>query len=246
MHALLEARAHVDGADSFTPLCAAAESGRVDVASMLLKAKADLDAQDDDGYTPLANAAENSQTDVVVLLLQAKSHVDNPDARGRTPLFHGLDSVDVARQLLQPRARVDAVDHAGRTPLMVAANQSYCCEDAVPLLLEAKASVHALGKHGRTALHEAVVHGIKQHARVRFNDQDLPDVDEHGHAIPCAAIDARYTNIIALLLAAKSDVDIPDHTGETPLSRASRHEWLPAMQPFSSKPAGPANNNTRP
>ncbi len=122
----------------------------MDVASTLLKAKADLHAKDDDGQTPLSTAAENSQSDVVALLLEAKSHVDEPDARGRTPLFYGLDWVDTARLLLQAKSSVDAVNRARRTPLMFAAKRGY--DASVPLLLEAKSSVDAVGGRGRTAL----------------------------------------------------------------------------------------------
>jgi ankyrin repeat protein len=55
-------------------------------------------------------------------------------------------------------------------------------------------------------------------------------VDEHGQALPCAAVDARNINIIALLVAAKSDVNRHDVVGETSLFKASRRSWILAMQ----------------
>jgi ankyrin repeat protein len=96
---LLERDAPVDAvADNemrVTPLHSATAGGHEDVARLLIKAGADVNARQRHGYTPLHGAAQNGQVDLVDVLLEAGA---DPAARtddGRTP-------ADLAREAGRP------------------------------------------------------------------------------------------------------------------------------------------------
>lgn len=82
---------HARDADQSTPLHCATWKGHEDVAALLIKAGADVNAENQNehwGTTPLHAAAHANQASIAKLLL---SHGANPkalDMQGRTPLFH--------------------------------------------------------------------------------------------------------------------------------------------------------------
>eukprot|EP00975_Prorocentrum_lima_P054440 11417440-Prorocentrum_lima.AAC.1 len=47
-----------------TPLCVAAQGGRIGVVRTLLAAGADMEAKENKGWTPLCNAAVKGHTDI--------------------------------------------------------------------------------------------------------------------------------------------------------------------------------------
>ena len=55
-----------------TPLYIASQEGHMDAVTLLLKANADPNIQDDKGATPLYLASQNGHTETVALLLKAR------------------------------------------------------------------------------------------------------------------------------------------------------------------------------
>ena len=85
--ALLEAR-DIDGS---TALHCAAWKGHREVVDFLLKAGADVHAQNSNdhwGTTPLHAAAHANHTAIVQSLIDAGADVNANDMNGKTPLFH--------------------------------------------------------------------------------------------------------------------------------------------------------------
>ena len=72
----------------------AASGGNARVISVLLKAKAAVDAGDQDGWTALRVAAAKEQLDVVHLLLAAGADIEHKDNRGRV-----MASISTGREL---------------------------------------------------------------------------------------------------------------------------------------------------
>ena len=77
--------------DGSTPLHCAVWKGHQQVVDLLLKAGADVNAQNENdhwGTTPLHAAAHANQAAIAQLLIDYGANVRATDREGRTPLFH--------------------------------------------------------------------------------------------------------------------------------------------------------------
>ena len=77
--------------DGSTPLHCAVWKGHQQVVALLLKAGADVNAQNENdhwGTTPLHAAAHANQAAIAQLLIDYGANVRATDREGRTPLFH--------------------------------------------------------------------------------------------------------------------------------------------------------------
>lgn len=134
--------------DGMTALHWAARFNQAEIATLLLRAKANVAATTRiGGYTPLHVAAENGAGDVVALLVKAGA---NPNAAGEvgvTPLHLAAIQGDARaiKALIDAKATVDAREPQwGQTPLMIAAAKGRT--EAVKLLLAAGADHKAAAK----------------------------------------------------------------------------------------------------
>jgi uncharacterized protein len=74
-----------------TPLMLAAREGNVDLARLLVSARADIDAVTGDGKTALALAIFNGNYELASYLVDSKADVNKADAQRFTPLFWAVD-----------------------------------------------------------------------------------------------------------------------------------------------------------
>ena len=105
-----------------TPLMYAIEQEKEDSVQVLLKQKANVNAQDRNGMTPLMYAAAKGNTAILDQLLHQKSLQPNyTDALGRTALFYSIyaPSTESAKLLLTDN-NINAADQHGNTPLLYA------------------------------------------------------------------------------------------------------------------------------
>jgi ankyrin repeat protein len=118
---------HIDVRDCHgrTPLHCAAVVGNVDVAQLLLQARADPNAVADDALTPLHLATRTNHLATMALLLDAKADAD------RFTATHGHSSVHLAT--------LCALQHAGDTR-------------ALQLLAKYNADFSAIDYNGHTAM----------------------------------------------------------------------------------------------
>jgi ankyrin repeat protein len=127
---------------NLTPLQFAALTRNAHVASALIKAGADVNANGGPGgYTPLIMAGYSGCMQVAKVLLDVGPAVqlNARDALGNTALHAAamLPSMPVTMALLEARADVNAMNHKQRTPLWTAANN-----DIAYMLVEAGAEVN--------------------------------------------------------------------------------------------------------
>jgi ankyrin repeat protein len=140
-----------------TPLHAAAERGLNEVARLLIRRGADVNARRPDRCdTPLHFAASAA---VAVVLIEGGAEVEALDWSGRSPLHWAAQfgRADVAEVLIRFRAEVGRPAADGATPLHWAAQEGH--SEVIRLLLGHGARPDVPDRHGRTALHRAAWRG---------------------------------------------------------------------------------------
>ena len=145
-----------------SPLLAATRDswhGRPDAVTTLLANGADPRATDAEGNTPLHFAARSSDPGVAALLLDAAAELEALNGEGWSPLGVACAAGNwrLARFLLERGARAEP--EGGQPALLAAAAVEDDDPAGVALLLKHKARVGAVGRDGRTALHEAALAG---------------------------------------------------------------------------------------
>ena len=102
-----------------TPLHYACHSRAGEIADMLLKGGADINAKDQQGMTPLMVAASAGATDLLYMLLERNAQMDIADNDGRTALMYAVvHSEDMCVSLLlEYGADVNRKDKMGATAL---------------------------------------------------------------------------------------------------------------------------------
>ena len=122
--------------DGATPLFVAAHRGHLEVARLLLHAKANMEKAKNDGDTPLSIAAHRGHLEVARLLLDAKADKDKANYLGTTPLSIAAHRghLEVARLLLHAKANMDKAKKRWRHPSV---HRSSLGGGATPLLVTA-------------------------------------------------------------------------------------------------------------
>lgn len=95
------------------------------MASMLIKAKCEIDAKRESGCTPLYIAAQKNSLDIMGLLLRSGADVEAKRDNGCTPLHVACEQghVDAIKLLIHSGAQVRATSSTGWTPLMLSAKK---------------------------------------------------------------------------------------------------------------------------
>jgi len=250
---LLDANAAVDhkGHLGNTPLFWATVQGRIEIAQCLLEAKANVDVPNTDGATALFSAALYDHTEIVRLLLHAKANANCAQRQigsGGTAQLSGQTALglaardgrmDVVRLLLEGGARINNQDSHGQTPLFLAA--THCQHEVVRVLLEADAALELPTIQGQTPLFGAAIKGDAKivlmliHAGASYDvTADIttgagrfsPTPGSVRSPVLHAATRHRKTDMVAVLLEAKANVDLQDARGDTALALAAYNHDL--------------------
>ena len=149
---LLEAGAKLNSQDHSrkTALNLAAEHGHAEIVALLLGAGLDKDWQDVHGTTPLISACIAHHLEVVEMLLAAKASTDKIQQHGSTALMwaSAKGHTRIVSLLLGARASPDALGSDSTALIDAAINDNI---DSVHLLLNARAAISSVDKHGKTA-----------------------------------------------------------------------------------------------
>ncbi len=200
----LEAR----GPEGDTPLLAAVETGRRELARLLLEHGADPNAANRRGRTPLMEAALRGDLELVAMLLEAGADPHRQDRWGETALFDAVRAghLAVVRRLLEAGADPDVANtrpgrepDSGYTPLMYAVTRAGIgtfgdWEAMVALLLEAGADPNRRTPSGATALMVAQ----------RYGQQALAELLRRHGAKPILAAGTRRYDLLLAAAAAGS------------------------------------------
>lgn len=140
--------------DGCTALMFAALAGHVDVATLLLDCKANINVESDSNKdSPLTFACWKGHVDVVKLLLERNANIEHRTKEGFTPLmFSALGGhTTVAKELLKKQAKVNEPSGSNNDiPLTSACWKGH--HEVVKLLLEYKSNIEHRTKDGCTPL----------------------------------------------------------------------------------------------
>lgn len=232
---LLDHGANVNAIDNFrlTPLHTAAAcnygNSHQKVAEVLLKAGADVDAQDENGSTAFhILVTRPASVKVIELFLDHKANVNAVNSQGETPLMIAISgsSVEVIFSLLENGAEINAANAIGSMPLHRAAakNQDKSHMKVVEALLKNGAAVNAQDTDGNTPLHHLVAKSSAKVLQLFLDSGADVTLKNHHEEVPLfEAVRNSNHEVVQLLLDHGSDVNsLETGSGSTPLHEAAR------------------------
>ena len=154
--------------EGFTLLSLAVIRNNIEMAELLLKYKADVNAEVDLTDSVLIGAVDNNNMEMVKLLLSYGADIDYQGFRGRTALFSSLnkggenkENIEMVKLLIKNKADVNIAydgDYGNEeTPLMYAAMNGY--KETVKILIENKADINKRNINNANALIYAYMFG---------------------------------------------------------------------------------------
>jgi uncharacterized protein len=180
-----------------TPLLYAARDGRLDIARMLIAAKADVQLADANGITPLLMAITNNHLDVARFLVEKGADVNAADWWGRAPLYAAVE----IRNRDYGRNDEHDIDRPAALEL-------------IKLLLDRGANVNIRTKE------------VPPIRRFITPLGDLSWVDFTGQTAFLRAALAGDISLMRLLLDRGADPNIPTFAGTTALMAAAGVNWM--------------------
>ncbi|KAH9165606.1 hypothetical protein EDB89DRAFT_2008573 [Lactarius sanguifluus] len=142
-----------------TPLCAAAARGHLEVAQVLVKCDAHVDAAGRNGWSPLLWASEIGCLELSRLMLDLGADINFRDSSSRTPLSLASDKdhQEITTLLLQRGADANIWEQ-GKGTILIKALQREDLVFARRLLMNYGADVNARNDDGLSLLHLATGH----------------------------------------------------------------------------------------
>ena len=174
----------------------ASREGQAGIVDLLLKSRADVDAQFP-WASALHEALKSCHGEVAEVLLNAGANKDAQDSEGRTALHLASENglTGMVACLLKAGADKDVLDDFGLTPLHYAARNGEPCDvEIAGMLLQAGASKDVQDLRGNTALHRAsrrghtelvdllLKAGVNSDVRNRFGFTALDLASDFDHA----------------------------------------------------------------
>lgn len=211
------------------------------IAARLLAAGAEVNALDHDDNSPLHLAASTGDKALVALLLERGARPNVHNKNGLTPLLlavpdqpnqpgkaEGTDGRDIALLLVEHGANINATDVSGQTPLGRAVGSNNL--DLARLLLEKGADPNGHSATQATPLWQAVIARRVEMTRLLLRHGADINV-RHGDIASRSSLISQAMEqvtrstgaekeLVTMLLDAGVGLNVPDGSGETPLTQA--------------------------
>jgi ankyrin repeat protein len=232
--------------DGQKPLDWACLENKLNLATILLDAEADVNCLDHDGYTPLITACAQGHLDIVKLLLARNANVkiqafDGDSVLVRASRFGHVEVIDhlIARE--DGKELIDVRNDKGETPLLIACRFGF--GPTASSLLKAGADRMQPSHEGWAPILEACKwrytsivhmlllskeHGVTDDIRMALLEQR----NEKGSNFTALHYACYYghVEVARLLLRNDASADITDSKGRTPLHNASRQGYLEVVE----------------
>ena len=219
-----------------TPLHVASAGGFVELACVLLKHGADIEARDGDDTSPLELATINVHLEFIRFLLQHGADVNARNKQRLTPLFWASrwEIPSAAQVLLENGAEVNARSDYHQTPLHRAK-----VAEVVQVLVDHGADADAQDSlYQRTPLHLASQDARVDVVRALLENGADANARDDTNMTPAHLASSSYDSymeeevlsIVRLLLQYGSDIHVVDDFGETAFMRATIGKYQRVMQ----------------
>jgi ankyrin repeat protein len=200
----------------------ACEQGNLDVASLLLKNGADIEAKYNFGRTALHVAGENGRDSVLSYLIKAGANIEAKDNVGRSVLqrtsYRGY--LSLATLLLDAGADSECRDETGSFPLHSACEKGHT--HITSLLLDRACNIDCRDNFGRSPLHLSCLYDhLDTVTWLCDKGASLNIVDVDGRTPLHVASFKDHTEIVSYLLSVAANIDCAASDGRTPLHCAA-------------------------
>jgi uncharacterized protein len=181
--------------------------------------------------TDLHIAARGNDAAGVARLIAGGARIDARDKAQRTPLLVATraNAIDAARVLIESGANVNAKDNIRDTPFLYAGAEGRL--EILRMILKAGANLKDTNRYGGNALIPACHHGHPETVRELLKT----DIDvNHINRLKWTALletiilsdgGPTHQDILAQLIAAGANVNIPDGDGVSPLAHARQRGY---------------------
>lgn len=187
-------------------LCVVAESGNLEIVTLLVESGAEIDATDSRDQTSLQTASTKGHKALVAYLLDHGANIYHEDIFGRTPIQDAacFGFTEIVQILIDSGADLQRPDLNGWTPLHLCHN----LPEIARFLLENGANVNNVQKNGATPLHLAARNNYPEVVKVLLSYNPDLEISSTGResALSAAALDGP-TDVIRLLLEAGADIN---------------------------------------
>ncbi|XP_063643919.1 ankyrin repeat domain-containing protein 18B isoform X1 [Pan troglodytes] len=174
-----------------TVLHLACVHGRVQVVTLLLDRRCQINICDRLNRTPLMKAVHCQEEACAIILLKHGANPNIKDIYGNTALHYAVynEGTSLAEKLLSHHANIEALNKEGNTPLLFAINSRR--QHMVEFLLKNQANIHAVDNFKRTALILAVQHNLSSivtlllQQNIHISSQDMFGQTAEDYAFCC-------------------------------------------------------------
>jgi ankyrin repeat protein len=203
----------------YTALMWAAANGHQDVVDILLRYKADFEAEDHSGRTAIMMAASNGYLNICEQLHGAGADIFKKDDSVGTALISAAAGghADIVRWLVDKGGNVNNADNSGNNALMAASLRGH--SQVVKLLIKAGGAVDQRNDMEDTALTLAARGQLREggaHAEtiqvLLDHGSDIDAVNSRGFTALLTALDKNSLKVARTLLEHGAGCDIPIQT----------------------------------
>jgi ankyrin repeat protein len=219
-----------------TPLMAALQAQKGDMALKLLSAGAALNQKDKDGWTPLMFALGFSMPDFAKTLIERGVDLTGASISGWTPLHLAAryNQSENARLLLEKGVELNAKTNKGVTALSL--TLQYGDEDLALDMLDRGAEINLVETDGWTPLMTALRYEKPRAAKRMLSEgADFTRANQDGWTALMMAIRRNQTELVLDLINRGADGACSDKDGLTPLYLVARYGSMEMLNALLAK-----------